>query len=650
MCSKPCSFHCRISPHAHFLVSPFQMGSDYYLRLWVVHVKEDAKVMGFPLQLHCPLQEAWSSREIVCEENYMEVSIQLSILPLSPQNKKNEVKSADMAIMFHNANRTAKEAVVLSLREAAALSYYISLQTSRFSLRCPYSSLLSVFVKENGVDMEIVRASTLFRLEDKVLAVDTSVACVLNEATADGSDLLWTVPYFIPPLVHGESRDRGVSVRVNNQALRDESGYRISLQEGRAELRVSAGALGGHVQSSVVRGQYSQSMSVDLFFMTQWEEQRWPLTQHRSFRLLKTAVVPQNLILINNTPFLDSNLSKDQFSVSLGFFASDVLLQKVTVDGGGDLLKWTQNQSQTDLGVSRFLLSNGSFFYQLNVLLSHPKVIPEHIGEGFKTYSFTFIFTLSVTPSGEVFYHHAALKHQVKYSELGSPRLEGKCTESSLLVLLHHGAHSDLQWDLFLGGHRLDWDLLMMGGLKMEVEEDYLTVMIPFSSPVMIYQKLSLGGLVGGVNVSVVEADSMIEHDRLVHKCTFPARELLACLPEGRMAAIVDTTHTIPPIQPNRTTLRDPECVPMETDSARALFVFSLNSCGTTVTVKGNLLVYENQISYAQDLLPLDGPVIHRDAPYRLTVQCQYPTNDTSISSIQHHQHQRFSHQSPTST
>uniref|UniRef100_A0A1A7XPP1 Wu:fi38e01 n=1 Tax=Iconisemion striatum TaxID=60296 RepID=A0A1A7XPP1_9TELE len=526
-----------------------QTGSDYSLRLWLVQVQEDAEVMGFPLQLHCSLQEAWSSREIVCEENYMEVSIQLSILPLSSQNKKNGVDSADMAVMFHKANRSAKEAVVLSLREAAALSYYVSLQTSRLSLRCPYSSLLSVFVKENGVDMEIVRASTLFRLQDKVLAVDTSVACALNKATADGSDLLWTVPYFIPSLVH-------------------------------------------------------------------------------------------------DVPFVNSNLSKDPFSVSLGFFAPDVLLQKVTVDGGGDLLTWTQNQSQTDLVVSRFLLSNGSFFYQLNLLLSHPKIIPEHIGGGFKTYSFTFIFTLSVTPSGEVFYHHAALKHQVKYSELGSPRLEGKCTESSLLVLLHHGAHSDLQWDLFLGGRRLDWDLLTMGGFKMEAEEDYLAVMIPFSSPVMIYEKLSLGGLVGGVNVSVVEAESLIEHDSLVHRCTFPARELLACLPEGRMAAIVDTTHTIPPVQPNRTTLRDPDCVPMETDSTRALFVFSLNSCGTSVTVKGNLLVYENQISYAQDLLPLDDPVIHRDAPYRLTVQCQYPTNDTSISAVQHGPRQQFIHHS----
>lgn len=81
--------------------------------------------------------------------------------------------------------------------------------------------------------------------------------------------------------------------------------------------------------------------------------------------------------MISPSVSTDTVPSEGLFSVTLGLFTSDVSLQKVTVDGGGDLLIWTQTQSDADLSVSRLSHSNGSHSYQLSLPSSHPKIIPE---------------------------------------------------------------------------------------------------------------------------------------------------------------------------------------------------------------------------------------------------------------------------------
>lgn len=51
-----------------------QKGTDYFLRLWFVNSQTDGSVAVYPLQLRCSLLWPWGTREIICEENYMEAS------------------------------------------------------------------------------------------------------------------------------------------------------------------------------------------------------------------------------------------------------------------------------------------------------------------------------------------------------------------------------------------------------------------------------------------------------------------------------------------------------------------------------------------------------------------------------------------------
>ncbi|CAB1345233.1 unnamed protein product, partial [Coregonus sp. 'balchen'] len=517
-----------------------QWDSEFRLKVWLVNRQVNGRDLGYPFLLHCAPQWPWGIRELVCEESYMEVSIK-GPAALDSGQKKEEVGKRGM--MFHRPGHTQGEVRPRTMAEASALGYYLSESGSRIILRCPYSSPLSYTIKEKGVELEVVNATILYPHQGKVLAIDATVACSMNEATVDGAHLLWPVPHVLSPLVHGRFRDRGMRIGVETLALSEsvikERGYEISLTDGVVETysTCTSGRMTGGTSPSIA---LSGSSRPPMFPWTP------TLTDH-------------------------TISSQKVFSVSLGVFPPDVSLHNVTGGSEGDTLSWVQVP-----------YPNGSHSYQLQPLM-----------------------------------------------------LEGKCTERGLLVLLHYGAQ-ERSWELFLGARRLDWELVEMGGFTVETEEDYFSVEIPLYSPGMAYEELSLQGIVGRLEVSVVDTDTLEVEDSLIQRCSFPVRELLVCLPEGRMVIVTDMSGTIPPTQPKRTTLLDPNCVPQETDSVRALFNFSLDSCGTIVTVEGNFLVYENQVLYPQELLPTDDPLIHRDSPYRLTVQCRYPAIDTGIVSIEH--------------
>ncbi|MEQ2205438.1 hypothetical protein XENOCAPTIV_029454, partial [Xenoophorus captivus] len=153
-------------------LSLLQTGSDYFLRVWLTHVQA----------------EGWQ-----CAPSISTVLFKGHGDPESFSVRKSTWR---------------KEAVVLSLREAAAMGYYVNMQTSRFVLR--------------------------------------------YEAKAEGTDLLWTVPYPPPQLVHGQLINGGVRVGLNGQALSEadikERGYKIRLQEGHMEVRVPLTTQGGHIK------------------------------------------------------------------------------------------------------------------------------------------------------------------------------------------------------------------------------------------------------------------------------------------------------------------------------------------------------------------------------------------------------------------
>ncbi|KAJ8338201.1 hypothetical protein SKAU_G00371670 [Synaphobranchus kaupii] len=608
---------------------------EFRLHVWFVNNEADGKDMAYPVLLSCRLQEPWSPRQIVCEENYMEVSVKKEISAASRQGLKGmdppvlaPVEEGEglkeWQVAFHKPEYPGES---ISLQDAQVMGYYINTTDTRIILRCPYSSVMSYMLQERGVPVDVVRASIFYHHMWRVFKVDASVACTMNKARVDGEHIVGAFPQVLPPLVQGRFQDRGMWIGMGTRLLSEcsikELGYKIGLQNGVVEVRIPFGAKGVYIKSHVIEKEYAQSSSVDLFYVHQWEDGQWALTRHLSFRPLKILYVPKTLTLINNTV-----PSEKMFSVTLGTFPHDVSLRTVTI--GGEPLSLVET---IELGfkISFVPFINGTHAYLLKVPFSHPLIAQESIDGGYRRYTLRATFALEISPHGEVFHYHGTVVTDIRDVVLA--RLEGKCIHEGILVLLYYG-NQDFQWEMYLGNHRLDWELVELGGYIMKTEKDYVSVELPLYSLGMTYEDLSLQRLVARLEVNLVNVETMKAEHTLVQRCSFPARELLVCLPEGKILVLADTSHTIPPIEPNRTTLLDQNCGPIDSDSTRALFTFSLDSCGTIRTLRGNHLVYENEVRYMEKLLPAPDPLIYEKPRYRLTIQCHYPVNDTSTITI----------------
>ncbi|KAF3837107.1 hypothetical protein F7725_004571 [Dissostichus mawsoni] len=97
------------------------------------------------------------------------------------------------------------------------------------------------------------------------------------------------------------------------------------------------------------------------------------------------------------------------------------------------------------------------------------------------------------------------------------------------------------------------------------------------------------------------------------------------CSTDGRMTVVADLALAIPNGgNPARTNLRDKYCGPKETDGSRALFSFSINSCGSAVKLNSENVTYQNEIFYSKKFLR-PGKVVSDNATERVTMQCTYP-------------------------
>ncbi|XP_036604714.1 uncharacterized protein LOC118841425 [Trichosurus vulpecula] len=348
-----------------------------------VHVASDpqrTEVAIYQRSVSCSYS-SWCSREIVCETNYMEVSVKREV-PLIPADMLQD-EPEDWAAAFPEATSgvasiwqivfhilTGRRVMLVS--DAHAAGYGINTTDTRILLRAGFSAPEAQQVKIEGVTFSTIRSSTFYKQSWVILMVDTAIACPTDDIVYTEDMITWTMPKNIGPLLMGASNIKDLSVEMGvglyKLTAADLISRRYSLRSDRnaITIMVPIGAEGGYYKTHVQSGRYGTSYHIALFLEHQWEDDKWGVTKHTIVKAVTTPLQLQEPILTNNT-----NPSLHIFNISVGMFLPDVELISLTMDDQTFLVPVA---NKSDLQIYEAVHPNGSRDFIIEVGFHMPGV------------------------------------------------------------------------------------------------------------------------------------------------------------------------------------------------------------------------------------------------------------------------------------
>ncbi|XP_058864418.1 uncharacterized protein LOC131706749 [Acipenser ruthenus] len=232
----------------------------------------------YPFSLSCSTESPWNPREVVCEENYMEVSVRKNVPVIAQEGLAKEDWEAALSIaqeavmsewqvVFHQTGMPPK---TMNATDARTEGYFINSTTSRVVFRSPYGMAKSEVVMVAGIPVEAIRATVFYKQRWMLLLVDTSAACAKNPSVFDGTYLSWVTPRLLSPLVLHPTKfvDKQIKMGVEGRPLDEitatSRGYQLLVNSTAVKISIPFGAVGGYRKSHVIDNKYNQMYAIDL--------------------------------------------------------------------------------------------------------------------------------------------------------------------------------------------------------------------------------------------------------------------------------------------------------------------------------------------------------------------------------------------------
>uniref|UniRef100_UPI00398EDB95 uncharacterized protein n=1 Tax=Pristiophorus japonicus TaxID=55135 RepID=UPI00398EDB95 len=586
----------------------------------------------------CGLEYQWSSREIVCEENYMEVSVRRLFPGIAEEQMEMEdweavIPAAQEAvtsvwqIVFQVSEGESMMLRTMTTTEAHILGYGVNTTASRVVFRAPYGSNESSIEMIDHMPVESIKATVFYKQRWLILLVDSSTACPIGPAILKDNQLVWTTPRVLTPVVFPANITMDIlAMGVDGKFLDDKTvekrGYELYVNKSVIGITIPVGAEGGLSKSHMMNNTYGIIYSIHLLLEHQWLDHLQELTQHRVFRLTSTPFIPKVPSVVDT----DVSHPKEHFNITVGPFLPDVELVSVTVG--------KKNLTLDDLkthgyDIHTIIYPNGTIGFIIVVDVGAPLIDQQYLYDDIRRYTLNLTLIFKIVPEpDEVF--TVPLVITVNVHDVVLPVMVSYCGDDALYLLLTHG-NLDRYWLPYVADELLTFELARKYGYATMDNGTVFSLAVPLSSPGVVHEEISLHEVQCRVDFSLKDNQTLEVYSSFTMRCTFSVtqEELLVCFQNGTVAVTIKSTQTLPDIDISKLVLRDPTCGPKEQDGMKALFVFDINSCGTIGRIMKDFIIYENEISYPSERIPLDLPVITRDPNFRLTILCRYPVNDT---------------------
>ncbi|XP_025034524.2 uncharacterized protein LOC106731259 isoform X2 [Pelodiscus sinensis] len=508
----------------------------------------------------------------------------------------------------------------IMVSDAAKLGYSFNNTLARVFLRAPYSSNESKLTVANGVSMNTVSSTSMYKQRWLLLLIDTTVSCPIDGTSFSDTSITWTVPNIIPTLVPQGSTfvTQNISVGVDGQRImQPEQNYILEHNKTHIQITIPIGAPEGRLKSTVANGVHGVIYSISFFLDHIWTDVDWHMTKYTVIKPITTPFLPRIPTVINNTlP------EKRTFDVAFGSFLPDVSLVTITI---GNVPLSPREAKHHGYNVYEITFPNGTKGFNLEVPFDDPTVLKEYVNRNETKYTLRVNYTLDVGPEKKQYNHPAEVECVVADIEL--PEAVGYCDKENLYLAVPISALHQY-WNLYVGNRPLNQHTVLSDRYLLTTNSTHLVLQVPLFAMGIVYEEVSFQQLKARFDLVLKKANTLETIKTFSVSCNFNSSEFIVCYPNGTVT-VSTPMKTIPSIDMGKTKLKDSSCKPKEFNEEKAFFQFHVSTCGTSLKFEGERLIYENEISYEKEILPAWGPPrITRDPDYRLTVLCYYPTKE----------------------